>query len=705
MTLFIALNEIREHQDASLQFDFVCRAGICGSCAMVINGRPTLACRTLTKNLGTEITLAPLPFFELIGDLSVDTGKWMRGMSERLEGWLHMANPDPDLTAARAADGARACRQDLRARPLHRMRLLRRRLRDRAHARGLRRRRRIESRRALPARSRATLATTRTSTTSSATTTACSAACRCWPATTSARRTCRSRRRSRSCGARWWRKAFASRGTESPTSRGRRQRAAACGCAARSTRRGEVVAQPKPVVFVARDLHKIYRMGEVEVRALSDLALEIYEGEFVVLLGPSGSGKSTLLNILGGLDTPTSGEAFWRDHNLATAGEAELTLYRREHVGFVFQFYNLIPSLTVRENVALVTDIATAPMSAGRRDRACRARGACRSLPLAALRRRAAEGRDRTSDRQASRCAAVRRAHRCARLPDRQDRARGHRADQRRARHDRRRHHAQRCHRRDGGSRAPPRGWSHRADRRQRAPDHAGGARLVKALDRKLVRDIWHLRSQVVTVALVVGSAFAGFTGSIATYESLVAAREAFYESARFAHVFADLKRAPRSLERRLGEIPGVSDAETTVVFDTTLDVPGVAEPLIGRMIGLLAGRTGAAESARDPAGPCSRTRRRAARSWSRKGSPPRAICIPATPLAHCSMAGARRYRSSASACHRNISSRRRAARFRMIATSACSGASASAWPRPSKWRARSTTWRCALHRARRNPQ
>ena len=97
MTLFIALNEIREKQDPSLQFDFVCRAGICGSCAMVINGRPTLACRTLTKNLGAEITLAPLPFFELIGDLSVNTGKWMRAMSERLEGWLHMKDPNPDL--------------------------------------------------------------------------------------------------------------------------------------------------------------------------------------------------------------------------------------------------------------------------------------------------------------------------------------------------------------------------------------------------------------------------------------------------------------------------------------------------------------------------------------------------------------------------------------------------------------------------------
>ncbi len=89
MTLFVALNDIREHQDPSLQFDFVCRAGICGSCAMLINGRPGLACRTLTSALGARITLAPLPFFELIGDLSVNTGKWMRAMSERLEAWIH----------------------------------------------------------------------------------------------------------------------------------------------------------------------------------------------------------------------------------------------------------------------------------------------------------------------------------------------------------------------------------------------------------------------------------------------------------------------------------------------------------------------------------------------------------------------------------------------------------------------------------------
>jgi fumarate reductase iron-sulfur subunit len=98
MTLFIALNEIREKLDPSLQFDFVCRAGICGSCAMVINGRPTLACRTLTRDVGPEIVLAPLPVFELIGDLSVNTGKWMRAMSERIEGWVHLKQQEIDLT-------------------------------------------------------------------------------------------------------------------------------------------------------------------------------------------------------------------------------------------------------------------------------------------------------------------------------------------------------------------------------------------------------------------------------------------------------------------------------------------------------------------------------------------------------------------------------------------------------------------------------
>ena len=125
----------------------------------------------------------------------------------------------------------------------------------------------------------------------------------------------------------------------------------------------EAMPDPTTSVFVARALTKVYEMGEVTVPALRGVDFELFAGEFVVLLGPSGSGKSTLLNILGGLDVPTSGEVMYRNRNLTTAGEAVLTEYRRSHVGFVFQFYNLIPSLTARENVALVTEIVEQPMT------------------------------------------------------------------------------------------------------------------------------------------------------------------------------------------------------------------------------------------------------------------------------------------------------------------------------------------------------
>ncbi len=117
-------------------------------------------------------------------------------------------------------------------------------------------------------------------------------------------------------------------------------------------------------VFRIRGLTKIYPMGEVSVQALRGVDLDFVEGEMAVLLGPSGSGKSTLLNIIGGLDTATDGQVHYRDMDLSHASERELTQFRRQHVGFVFQFYNLIPSLTARENVAVVTDIARNPMSA-----------------------------------------------------------------------------------------------------------------------------------------------------------------------------------------------------------------------------------------------------------------------------------------------------------------------------------------------------
>lgn len=117
-------------------------------------------------------------------------------------------------------------------------------------------------------------------------------------------------------------------------------------------------------VFRARELTRTYGSGTTEVHALRGVSFEVLRGEFIVLLGPSGSGKSTLLNILGGLDVPSSGELFWGDMDLAHADERALTRFRREHVGFVFQFYNLIASLTARENVELVTDLLQDTMSA-----------------------------------------------------------------------------------------------------------------------------------------------------------------------------------------------------------------------------------------------------------------------------------------------------------------------------------------------------
>ena len=121
---------------------------------------------------------------------------------------------------------------------------------------------------------------------------------------------------------------------------------------------------PGAPVFRVEKLTKIYGEGEAEVRALGGVDLECREGEFIVVLGASGSGKSTLLNLLGGLDTPTGGGLFYRDWDLGSADYDGLTQYRREAVGFVFQFYNLIPSLTARENVALITEIAPDPMTA-----------------------------------------------------------------------------------------------------------------------------------------------------------------------------------------------------------------------------------------------------------------------------------------------------------------------------------------------------
>jgi putative ABC transport system ATP-binding protein len=126
---------------------------------------------------------------------------------------------------------------------------------------------------------------------------------------------------------------------------------------------GAATAPRRDVVFQARGVTKLYDMGEVQVHALRGIDLDLYAGEIVVLLGASGSGKSTLVNILGGLDTATAGQILYHGQDLTRASDAELTEYRRHYVGFVFQFYNLIPSLTARENVAIVTEIARDPMT------------------------------------------------------------------------------------------------------------------------------------------------------------------------------------------------------------------------------------------------------------------------------------------------------------------------------------------------------
>jgi putative ABC transport system ATP-binding protein len=124
----------------------------------------------------------------------------------------------------------------------------------------------------------------------------------------------------------------------------------------------ESTVKSKEKVFSARGVTRVYQMGDVRVEALRGVDVDLFRGEFVVLLGPSGSGKSTLLNILGGLDSPTEGKVFYGDEELTAWNDAELTRYRRNHVGFVFQFYNLIPSLTAKENVGLITEIARNPM-------------------------------------------------------------------------------------------------------------------------------------------------------------------------------------------------------------------------------------------------------------------------------------------------------------------------------------------------------
>ncbi|MEZ5459473.1 MAG: ATP-binding cassette domain-containing protein [Steroidobacteraceae bacterium] len=331
--------------------------------------------------------------------------------------------------------------------------------------------------------------------------------------------------------------------------------------------------------------------GESAVHALRGLDLTVEHGELLVLLGPSGSGKSTLLNILGGLDRPTSGHARFRDLDLVGAGDAEITQYRRHHVGFVFQFYNLIASLTAEENVELVTEIADRPMSA------------LEALDLVGLAPRrhhfpaqlSGGEQQRVADRprhcEAPDRAALRRADRCARCRDRHPRARVDRGRQCAARHDDPADHPQRRHRPHRRPGRPLRGW---ADPLRSTPTRSGscprsctGDPHRAAFDRKLVRDLSRLWLQIIAVGAVLGCGIGLYVMATGMCGSLERARDDYYARARMADLAASVVRAPLRVAGELEAIPGVDAIETRISGVGLVDLPGVTEPVSAQLVSL----------------------------------------------------------------------------------------------------------------------
>ena len=341
-------------------------------------------------------------------------------------------------------------------------------------------------------------------------------------------------------------------------------------------------------VFQARGLSKVYHMGEVDVYALREVDLELFRANSSVLLGPSGSGKSTLLNILGGLDVPTSGTVRFLDHDLTVDDDRELTRFRREHVGFVFQFYNLIPSLTALENVALVTDIASRPMppiealrlvgladrvhhfpaqlSGGEQQRVAIARAIAKQPdvllcdePTGALDYETGlvvlEVLAEVNRSLGTTVAVITHNAAIAGMADRVIRMRSGQISEQLA---------------------------------QRAPPGTDGAQVVarlRPLHQKVLRDLWHLRSQMIAIALVMACGVAMFVTLRSMNGWLRDTQSRYYERYRFADVFANARRVPASVVHQLAAIPGVAAVRTRVVMDVTVDLPGLAEPGTGRLV------------------------------------------------------------------------------------------------------------------------
>ena len=237
----------------------------------------------------------------------------------------------------------------------------------------------------------------------------------------------------------------------------------------------------REALFHARGLTKTYHMGEVEVHALQGVDLDLFEGEFVVILGPSGSGKSTLLNILGGLDAPTGGSVRFRDHDLVGAGEAELTRYRREHVGFRLPVLQSHPQPHGSRECRAGDPDRRASDGRGRRAAACRAGKPAGSLSGTALGRRAAACGHRACPGQATRRPLMRRTHGRARRRDREDRTRGAHTGEPRSRDDDRSHHTQ-CA--DCPTRGPGAANAERAHRRRGPQCHQTSSRRSRLVTR-----------------------------------------------------------------------------------------------------------------------------------------------------------------------------------------------------------------------------
>ena len=342
---------------------------------------------------------------------------------------------------------------------------------------------------------------------------------------------------------------------------------------------------PEDVVFEVRGITKVYLQGEVEVHALRGIDLRLQQGEFIVLLGHSGIGKSTLLNIMGGLDVPTTGTVHYRGRDITDFSEHELTYYRREHVGFVFQFYNLIPSLTAAENVALVTDVAEDPMAPED------------ALALVGLDHRLDHFPSQMSGGEQQRVAIARAI---AKRPqvllcdeptgaldvgtgiavleaiDTVNRQLGTTT-------------AVITHNAVIAGMASTELFRSLTDESPRSKSTAAANRRpisvgeMTAINRKLLRDLGAMKGQAIAIGAVVACGIAVFVMARATLRSLETAKNAYYAENRFADIFTSLVRAPTGLIHRVASIDGVAAVDHRVVEAMTLDIPTLANPPPGR--------------------------------------------------------------------------------------------------------------------------